>query len=47
MPIKKDRTKQHIINTFFEMMSEIGFEQIRVTSLTKFEFPQKLISESA
>jgi len=35
MSSKVDRTKQHIVSTFFEMMSEVGFEQIRVTTLTK------------
>jgi len=30
-----DRTKQHIIQTFFEMMAEVGFEQIRVSNLAK------------
>jgi len=30
-----DRTKQHIIQTFFEMMADIGFEQIRVSNLAK------------
>jgi len=35
MSNKTDRTKQHIIETFFEMMSDIGFEQIRVSSLAK------------
>jgi|GEM_PF-1859032 len=32
---KTDRTKQHIIATFFEMMNEMGFEQIRVSTLAK------------
>jgi AcrR family transcriptional regulator len=35
MLTKIDRTKQHIIQTFFEMMAEVGFEQIRVSSLAK------------
>ena len=30
-----DRTKQHIIQIFFEMMANVGFEQIRVSNLAK------------
>jgi len=35
MLTKTDRTKQHIVQTFFEMMDEMGFEKIRVSSLAK------------
>ena len=35
MATKIDRTKEHIIKTFFEMMAEVGFEQIRVSTLAK------------
>ena len=35
MATKLDRTKEHIVKTFFEMMAEVGFEQIRVSTLAK------------
>lgn len=35
MSNKTDRTKMHIIQTFFEMMNEVGFEKITIASLSK------------
>lgn len=35
MSNKTDRTKLHIIETFFSMMDEIGFEKITVANLSK------------
>ncbi|WP_438765456.1 TetR/AcrR family transcriptional regulator [Enterococcus sp. AZ186] len=35
MSNKTDRTKMHIIQTFFELMNEIGFEKITVANLSK------------
>ncbi|MEO1773138.1 TetR/AcrR family transcriptional regulator [Candidatus Enterococcus ferrettii] len=35
MSNKTDRTKQHIITIFFEMMDEIGFDKITVAGLSK------------
>ena len=35
MSNKMDRTKQHIIATFFEMMSKVGLEQISVADLAR------------
>ena len=35
MSNKTDRTRAHIIQTFFKMMNEIGFEKITVASLSK------------
>ncbi|EOH87904.1 TetR/AcrR family transcriptional regulator [Enterococcus pallens] len=35
MSNKTDRTKQHIVLTFFEMMDELGFDKITVAGLSK------------
>ncbi|HCM87474.1 MULTISPECIES: TetR/AcrR family transcriptional regulator [Enterococcus] len=35
MSNKTDRTKMHIIQTFFEMMNDIGFEKITVANLSQ------------
>lgn len=35
MSNKTDRTKQHIITIFFEMMDELGFDKITVAGLSK------------
>ncbi|MGL9969166.1 TetR/AcrR family transcriptional regulator [Enterococcus sp. DIV1420a] len=36
MSNKADRTKMHIIQTFFSMMDEMGFEKITVANLSKY-----------